>query len=106
MLQVGLTDLGSAGAPTLQVAGKCYLVMVTDTGTGIPQEDLAHVFDRFYRVDKSRTRASGGSGLGLAIARHFVEAHGGQVWAESPIYHATTGTGYGTRLCFTLPDIA
>ncbi len=105
MLQVSLANLDRAGAPAFQTEVKFYLVTVTDTGTGIPLEDLAHVFDRFYKADKSRTRASGGSGLGLAIAKHFIEAHGGQVWAESPIYHTATGTGYGTRLCFTLPDL-
>ena len=105
MLQVGLANLGRASGPALQVEGKFYLVTITDTGTGIPMEDLKHVFDRFYRVDKSRTRASGGSGLGLAIVRHFVEAHDGQIWAESPVYHTATGTGYGTRLCFTLPAL-
>lgn len=103
MLQAGLANLGRASAPDPQVEGKFYLVTITDTGTGIPLEDLAHVFDRFYRVDKSRRRASGGSGLGLAIARHFVEAHGGRIWAESPVYYTAPGAGYGTRLSFTIP---
>lgn len=78
-------------------------VTVTDTGTGIPAADLPHIFDRFYRADKSRARASGGSGLGLAIVKYIVEAHGGRVWAESPIFHTDGRPGYGTRISFTLP---
>ena len=56
---------------------------MADTGRGIPPEDVPHIFERFYRADKSRVRTSGGSGLGLAIARQLVEAHGGRVWVES-----------------------
>ena len=59
------------------------LVSVTNTGDGIPSEDLPHVFERFYRVDKSRDRARGGAGIGLAIVRQLVEAAGGSVGAES-----------------------
>ncbi|MBJ3805545.1 HAMP domain-containing protein [Streptomyces flavofungini] len=59
------------------------LVEVADTGTGIAAGDLPHVFDRFWRADKSRTRATGGSGLGLAIVRNLVQAHGGTVTVES-----------------------
>ncbi len=59
------------------------LITVRDTGPGIPPEDLPHIFDRFYRGDKSRSRRTGGMGLGLAIAKHLVEAHGGRIWAES-----------------------
>jgi signal transduction histidine kinase len=70
-------------------------VWVRDTGEGIPKEDLPHIFDRFYRVDKSRSRATGGTGLGLAIARRFVEAHGGKIYAESE-------SGKGTCISFTL----
>jgi signal transduction histidine kinase len=69
---------------------------VTDTGEGIDPADLPHVFDRFYRSDKSRSRAGGGSGLGLAIARGIVEAHGGHIRAESEL-------GRGSRFTFTLP---
>jgi signal transduction histidine kinase len=71
-------------------------VVVADTGEGIPAEELPFVFDRFYRGDKSRTRASGGSGLGLAIAKAWVEAMGGQIGVQSD-------AGHGSRFKFTLP---
>ncbi len=71
-------------------------VTVSDTGRGIPPEDLPHVFERFYRVDRSRTRGSGGTGLGLAIARHIVEAHGGRISVRSR-------PGEGTTFTVTLP---
>lgn len=70
---------------------------VRDTGYGIPAEHLKHIFDRFYRVDKSRSRAHGGSGIGLTIAKHLVEAHGGKIWAES------AGENKGSVFIFTLP---
>lgn len=73
-------------------------VTVTDTGSGIAPDDLPQVFDRFYRGDKSRARASGGSGLGLAIVKQLMEAQHGKVWAESPIFHASDGRGFGTRI--------
>ncbi|MDT8898874.1 MAG: sensor histidine kinase [Thermanaerothrix sp.] len=79
------------------------VVAVSDTGPGIPREDLSHVFERFYRADKSRARSSGGSGLGLAIVKQLVQLHGGEVHAVSPIYTDSQGRGYGTRLEFTLP---
>jgi two-component system OmpR family sensor kinase/two-component system sensor histidine kinase BaeS len=78
------------------------IVTVTDTGPGIAPEDLPHIFDRFYRADKSRARASGGSGLGLAIVKQLVEAHGGRVWAESPVFGRPGAAGHGTRISFTL----
>ena len=71
-------------------------VWVSDTGEGIPETKLPFIFERFYRVDKSRSRETGGSGLGLAIARQFVQAHGGRIWATSSV-------GAGTRIVFTLP---
>ncbi len=69
---------------------------VADQGLGIPSEDLPRVFERFYRADRSRARATGGSGLGLAIVRRLVEAHGGTIVAESP-------PGQGARFTFRLP---
>ena len=72
-------------------------VSVSDTGIGIPPEHLPHIFTRFYRVDKSRSRQAGGSGIGLTITRHLVEAHGGRIWAES------SGQDLGTTFIFTLP---
>jgi two-component system sensor histidine kinase BaeS len=72
-------------------------VSVHDTGAGIPAEHLQYVFDRFYRVDKSRSRsAGGGSGIGLTIARALVEAQGGRIWVESP------GHDKGSTFTFTL----
>ena len=74
-------------------------ITVTDSGPGIQAEDLPYVFDRFYRADKSRARASGGSGLGLAIVKQLVEAHGGQVTVTSPAYPQN---GNGTRFTILL----
>ncbi len=71
-------------------------VSVADTGIGIPEEDLPNIFDRFYRVDPSRTRATGAAGLGLTIAKGLVEAHGGAIYAEST-------PGQGSRFTFDLP---
>ncbi|MDI6772394.1 MAG: ATP-binding protein [bacterium] len=71
---------------------------VEDTGVGIAAEHLAHVFERFYRVDRSRARSGGGSGLGLTIARYLVEAHGGSIRAASP------GPGRGSTFSLTLPS--
>ena len=71
--------------------------VIRDTGIGISAEHLPNIFDRFYRVDKSRARASGGTGIGLTIAKYLVEAHGGTLTADSP------GLGMGTTFTFTLP---
>jgi two-component system OmpR family sensor kinase len=72
------------------------VVTVEDTGDGIAPEELERVFERFYRADASRDRASGGAGLGLAIVRELVVAMGGEVSAESVV-------GEGTRFSFSLP---
>lgn len=72
-------------------------ISIADTGIGIAAEDLPHLFTRFYRVEKSRSRAGGGSGIGLTIARHLVEAHGGRIWVESP------GPGKGSTFTFAMP---
>ena len=76
--------------------GEVYIA-VTDSGMGIPVEHLPHLFTRFYRVDKSRSRAGGGSGIGLTIAKYLVEAQGGSIWAQSE------GAGRGSTFTFSLP---
>ncbi len=76
--------------------GPAAVVRVTDSGPGVPTEDLPHIFDRFYRADQARTRAAGGTGLGLAIVKGFVEAHGGAVGAEN-------APGGGACFWFSLP---
>jgi histidine kinase len=72
-------------------------ISVHDSGVGIPPEHLTRIFERFFRVEKSRTRARGGSGIGLTIAKHLVEAQGGRIWAES------AGENKGSVFVFTLP---
>jgi two-component system phosphate regulon sensor histidine kinase PhoR len=69
---------------------------VQDFGPGIPSEHLPRIFERFYRVEKARSRATGGTGLGLSIARHLIEQHGGRIWVESAL-------GEGSTFRFTLP---
>ena len=71
-------------------------VCVQDDGPGIPPESLDRVFERFYRVDKARSRESGGTGLGLSIVKHIVQSHGGRVWVDSE-------PGKGSAFCFTIP---
>jgi len=84
------TPSGGRIRVTAQRVGDDTVVRVTDTGTGIPADHLPRIFERFYRVDPSRSRQEGGTGLGLAIVKHLVEAHGGRVEAESELGRGTT----------------
>lgn len=81
---------------TAERSAQSIAVHVADTGIGIMSQDQPRIFERFYRVDKARSRQSGGTGLGLSIVKHIVEAHGGQVTVESEYRHGSTFT-------FTLP---
>jgi signal transduction histidine kinase len=98
LLDNGLTHTPPGGqiSVTVCVRASWIEVRVSDTGSGIAAEDLPHVFERFYRADRSRSRATGGAGLGLAIAKQLVEAHGGRIEVESQV-------GHGTQFTFTLP---
>jgi len=69
---------------------------VRDNGPGIPPDAIDRVFERFYRVDKARSREQGGTGLGLSIVKHIIQFHGGEVWVESQL-------GQGATFFFTLP---
>jgi signal transduction histidine kinase len=71
-------------------------IAISDTGVGIAEEHLPYIFERFFRADHSRTRATGGAGLGLTIVKQLVKAHGGRIWAEST-------SGVGSTFTFTLP---
>jgi two-component system phosphate regulon sensor histidine kinase PhoR len=93
--------LARQGRPTVDVPqplapGDWMLVTVADSGIGIPAEDLPRIFERFYKVDRARTRNASGTGLGLAIAKHLIEGHGGSIWA-------TSIEGAGSTFFFALP---
>lgn len=88
----GSVTLGAKPSADQRVA-----VYVRDTGIGIPQEDIPRLFERFYRVDKARSREMGGTGLGLSIVKHLVKAHGGEVAVETAVERGSTFT-------FTLPS--
>ncbi len=91
------TPPGGAVRVAASQHGAGVRIVVADTGVGIPADALPHVFDRLYRADPSRGRATGGTGLGLTIARQLVEAHGGTIWVESD-------EGAGSRFGFDLPS--
>jgi histidine kinase len=91
------TAAGGRVEVSLSPAGQMLTFSVQDSGIGIAAENLERIFQRFYRIDKSRARSSGGSGIGLTISRYLVEAHGGRIWAESP------GVGGGSTFHFTIP---
>lgn len=90
------TGAGGKVAVTAKVQGEELVVSVHDTGPGIPPEDLPYIFERFYKVEKARTRTTAGTGIGLAIVKGLVEAHGGRVWVEST-------PGKGSVFTFTVP---
>ena len=98
LLSNAIIHTASGGKITVssRLLDKAIQVSVTDTGEGIPAEDLPNMFERFYRVDKSRTRPGGGSGLGLTIAKRLIEAHGGTVGVRSEF-------GKGSSFYFTIP---
>jgi signal transduction histidine kinase len=89
------TPQGGAVVVTLYFSATEVFVTVTDNGSGISATELPHVFGRFYRGDRSRSRETGGTGLGLAIARQLVEAHGGRIWVDSPPPGADQGAEFG-----------
>lgn len=84
------TEIGGKVSVSMRGEGRTAVVDITDTGIGIPQEEIPHVFERFYRVDKARSRAEGGSGLGLAICKHIAEAHGGTIEVQSQVGKSST----------------
>lgn len=93
---VKYTDPGGSITVNITRLDGSVKVVVRDTGIGIPSKDLPRIFERFYRVDKARSREMGGTGLGLAIVKHIVLQHGGDIHAESTL-------GEGTSIIFTLP---
>ena len=106
LLRVMANLLGNAlkftpggGAVTISVKSEKdrLLVTVADTGIGVAPQYLAKIFDKFFQIDSSYTRATGGIGMGLTIASDIIKAHGGKIWVESP------GLGQGTTIIFTLP---
>jgi signal transduction histidine kinase len=98
LVENAVVHTGRGGTITVSAArhGEWVEICVSDTGEGIPAQDLPNIFERFYRVDRSRARATGGSGLGLTIARRLVEAHGGKIEARSKL-------GVGSQFSFTVP---
>ncbi len=94
------TPAGGQVTVTVHTEAQQLIISVQDTGIGIPAESLPHLFERFYRVDKSRSRTGGGSGIGLTISKHIVEAHNGRLTATSP------GINQGSTFTIVLPIIS
>ena len=92
------TPAGGSIEVSARLNADCVEVSVADNGEGIPADEVANIFERFHRVDKSRSRSTGGSGLGLTIARYIIEEHHGKLWAASEL-------GKGSRFSFTLPAV-
>ena len=99
LLSNALRYTPTQGSVTIAAEAHDFFVQISvrDTGIGIPAEHLPQIFERFYRVDKSRARQSGGTGIGLTITRHLVYAQGGEIWADS------AGAGQGSTFFITLP---
>jgi two-component system phosphate regulon sensor histidine kinase PhoR len=94
---VKYTPDGGSIKVSISLSDKLVQVDIADTGIGIPEKDLSRIFERFYRVDKARSRELGGTGLGLSIVKHIVLAHNGQVWVKSE-------QGLGSTFSFTIPQ--
>jgi signal transduction histidine kinase len=86
---IKFTDTGGVRV-TASAANSHFTVSVTDTGPGIPADQLARIFEQFHQVDSSNTKAKGGTGLGLAISKQIVEMHGGRIWVESSLGKGST----------------
>jgi signal transduction histidine kinase/GAF domain-containing protein len=95
-IKLEMAEARPADLPADHPLGRWVLVGIHDQGIGIAPEDLAQIWERFYRVDNTNTRRIGGTGLGLSITKALVELHGGRVWATSKL-------GKGSNFCFTLP---
>jgi two-component system phosphate regulon sensor histidine kinase PhoR len=91
---VKFTPEGGIISVSAEVVEDDIRLCVSDTGPGVPRDERARIFERFYKHDRARSK--GGTGLGLAIARHIVEGHGGRIWVEG-------APGEGARFYFTLP---
>jgi two-component system phosphate regulon sensor histidine kinase PhoR len=94
---IGYTDRGGTVTVRLDEVDGGALLVVEDTGVGIPTRELPRIFERFYRVDTSRSRNTGGTGLGLSLVRHVAQRHGGRIEAESEL-------GSGSVFRFFIPS--